>query len=310
MLDPTALETPETSVPASPPAPSPSSPGVLRSLMDRFRQADREAQAEPETETHEEPEGTATPAQPAAAPASWKPPATPDELQRMVQAEADRRESQRRERQAREEEQQRQRTLVDGEARYEEARARYGDDSLEAATLAAQLHDLRKGIQRDYYDQASQQELLRVATIHAAAETHKAAFSPLLEGLPDPELKKLSSWWMDHAVPDAQGRTKVAPDQALAEMAKQITRTRDEQVRRETIDGIFELVDKDPTLRAQFVAHLYGSADFDEPEHLVGGTAAGLPTDEQLAAMTPQQYQRLHLSKAAEQALLRRPNRR
>ncbi len=56
--------------------------------------------------------------------------------------------------------------------------------------------------------------------------------------------------------------------------------------------------------------HWIQGGEFEEPEHLVGGSPVGLPSDEQMAPMTPQQYQKLKLSPEQERRLLTRPNRR
>lgn len=225
-----------------------------------------------------------------------------------MQAETDRREYRRQQDELARVERERQQTMGALKGQIREARRQYGDDSIEVATLSSQLDDLEQGVERDTNAAQTFAQVVTSERAKAAAITHKAAFGPLLEGLPDSELQDLSQWWKDHAEPDAQGQFKVAPDAALSQLAKRITEKRDEHIRQQTIDGLKDELDHDPALRAQLLHWIQGG-EFEEPEHLVGGSPVGLPSDEQLDRMTPQQYAKLNLSPEAEKRLLTRPRR-
>lgn len=313
--------TPSAETTASTPAVSTPKTGILSRVVARLTPQPREAEPTVEEPTAEAATGSLeAPATEEVAPSSppvvpsdgWVPPATREEydeaIKKAAQAETDRRERKRQQDAAQHAEEQREQRLTAMEQQYREARRQHGDDSIEAAELSAQIDDLRQGIERDWNDAQTREQLYSNLSLQAARATHTAAFTPLLHGLPDAEVNELGEWYRAQTTPDAQGRLPMGADEALGKLAMKITEARDEHIRQQVVDGLFDEIKTDAVLRQQ-LNHLLNNGDFEEPEHLVGGSPAGLPSDEELDRMTPDQYRALKLTPEAEKRLLTRSRR-
>ena len=285
-------------------------PGFLATVLEKLRPASREDPGvTEELPSADETPSTPPPPSPTPPPSSWRPPSSPEEHERQVQAEVDRREYQRQLRERQAAEQAKFQHLSELKGRLREARRTEGDDSYSVATLAAQIDDLEQGVERERYDsQANEQWATQIALVQAA-RMHQRGLAPLLKRLPEAEVKKHQAWFDQQIQRDAEGRLPLTPDEVIGQLAERLTDAHEQHIRARVEEELVSDLKNNPHLRQVVMAALYGDGDYSEPEHLVSGTPAGLPTDEQLDRMTAAEYAALKLSPEDEARLLVRPRR-